>query len=111
MSFVEKVMSGKYPQLEKLFTNHFAKIIDNVFDNMSSNGDFEELDEFEPAKPEPRKSDPDGMVSLATYDRVTDLLEDERRRYEALMRERDVLKLEKATLQAKLDAAIHELST
>jgi hypothetical protein len=107
MSFVDKILSGKYPQLEKLFQKEFGKVVDEVFGSLN----FDELDESEPAKPEPRKSDPDGKVSLATYDRVTDLLEDERRRYEALMRERDVLKLEKATLQAKLDAAIHELST
>ena len=32
-------------------------------------------------------------------------------KHEALMRELDVVKMEKATLQAKLDAARHELST
>lgn len=107
MSFVDKILSGKYPQIEKLFQKEFGAVIDEVFGSM----DFEELDESEPAKPEVKKADPEGKVSLATYDRVTDLLEDERRRYEALMRELDVVKLEKATLQAKLDAARHELST
>lgn len=107
MSFFDKILSGKYPQLEKLFQKELAKVVDEVFNSI----DFDELDESEPAKPEAKKTDPEGRVSLATYDRVTDLLEDERRRYEALMRELDVVKMEKATLQAKLDAARHELST
>jgi hypothetical protein len=109
MSFVDQIMSGKYPQLEKLFHKEFGKVVDEIFGSLN----FDELDESEPAKKSDAKkpSDPEGMVSLATYDRVTDLLEDERRRYEVLMRERDVLKMEKATLQAKLDAVRHELST
>ena len=107
MSFIDKILSGQYPQIEKLFQKEFGKVVDEVFGLISS--DFEELDEFEPAKK--TQDDPDGKVSLAAYDRVTDLLEDERRRCESLKRELDIVKKEKATLQHKLDAARHELST
>jgi hypothetical protein len=109
MSFVDKILSGKYPQIEKIFQREFGKVIDEVFDALSS--DFEELDEFQPAKQPEAEKQAGGTVSLETYDRVTNLLEEERIRHEATRRELDVVRQERATLQYKLDAARHELST
>ena len=109
MSFVDKILSGKYPQIEKIFQREFGKVIDEVFDALSS--DFEELDEFQPAKQPGAEKQAGGTVSLETYDRVTNLLEEDRIRHEATRRELDVVRQERATLQYKLDAARHELST
>ena len=93
MSFVEKILSGKYPNIEHLWRKEIDKIIDEVFDFMTTKGDFEEMDEFVPAKSD------------------SELLQEERERHEATKRLLDVARQEKATLQAKLDAAKNELLT
>lgn len=105
MSFIEKILSGKYPQIEKLFQKEFDKVIEEVFGMLST--DFEELDEYEPPA-EPAKPD---TVPMEKYDRLNELLQEALARHEATRRELDVVRQERATLQYKLDAAKHELST
>lgn len=94
MSFVEKVLSGQYPQLEKLWRKEFEKVIDKVFSQ-----DFDELkdDAVEPA----------GCKGCDCQRQIREQWD----RLEATRRELDLAKLEKATLQYKLDCAERELQT
>lgn len=106
MSFIESLLSGKYPQLENLWRKELGKVIDEAFTMLTTLGEFDEIDEHEPAA-----ATVSGSVSLETYDRVTDMLNEERNRHEATQRELDLVRKEKATLEYKLAAAKHELST
>jgi hypothetical protein len=96
MSFVEKVLSGEYPQIEKLWRREFEKVIDKVFSQ-----DFEEL---------ARTDAPAATVSACGCDCQRQIRE-QWDRLEATRRELDLAKLEKATLQYKLDCARRELQT
>ena len=103
MSFVEKVLSGEYPQIEKLWRREFEKVIDKVFSQ-----DFEEL---------ARTDAPDSRDLAATLAAAPCGCDCQRQireqwdRLEATRRELDLAKLEKATLQYKLDCARRELQT
>ena len=93
MSFVEKVLSGQYPQIEKMWRREFDKVIDKVFSQ-----DFEQLQEDD------EKTPCQGCDCQRQIREQWD-------RLEATRRELDLAKLEKATLQYKLDCARRELQT
>jgi hypothetical protein len=100
MSFVEKVLSGEYPQIEKLWRREFEKVIDKVFSQ-----DFEELaNAVEPGRTVAAESPACGCDCQRQIREQWD-------RLEATRRELDLAKLEKATLQYKLDCARRELQT
>lgn len=99
-NFVEKLLSGQYPQIEKMWRAKFDEILDRAFKDIDFNDDG------------PPISD-DVAVSVLRADllRVESVLEEERSRLEAVSRELSVVSAERDALQYKLDAARRELLT
>jgi len=100
MSFVEKVLSGQYPQIEKLWRQEFEKVIDKVFSQ-----DFEELSDTDAGRDRTVAESPACRCDCQRQ------IREQWDRLEATRRELDLAKLEKATLQYKLDCARRELQT
>lgn len=98
--FLEKLLSGRYPQIEKMWRVKFDEILDQAFKNIDFDDDA------------PPISD-DVAVSVLRADllRVESVLEEERSRLEAVRRELAVVSAERDALRYKLDAAKRELLT
>lgn len=98
--FLEKLLSGRYPQIEKMWRVKFDEILDQAFKNIDFDDD------------SPPISD-DVAVSVLRADllRVESVLEEERSRLEAVRRELAVVSAERDALRYKLDAAKRELLT
>lgn len=89
--FIDRILSGKYPQMESIWRKEFEKMVDEVFgkiDLKPEDGGLE--DEFEEVDPE--------------LDRLEELLVEERMRHEATKRELHVTKSELKAARYKLGA-------
>lgn len=95
--FLEELLSGKYPQIERLWRSDFARIVDEVFS----------------PKPEHYTDDIDDDFDAGRADavRLEDLLRQERSLHDRTRRELEVARAERDALRYKLDAVRKELST
>lgn len=94
--FLEELLSGKYPQIERLWRSDFARIVDEVFS----------------PKPEHYTDDIDDDFGRdADIERLEGLLRQERSRHDRTRQELEVARAERDALRYKLDAVRKELST
>ena len=95
--FVEKMLSGRYPQIERLWRAKFNQILDEALKDIDFDDDA------------PLISDEAGL--RADLLRLEGVLSEAQSRLEAAVRELAVVKAERNALQYKLDSARRELMT
>lgn len=108
--FLNRILSGKYPNLESLWKTEFEKLVDEVFSKI----DMSDLDEFVDDAGLDDEFDTDSYVERelnteiealrADLSRLEDQFCEERQRHEAAKRELAVVKAELKAAQYKLGA-------
>lgn len=103
MAFLDKLLSGRYPNLDSLWTKEFNRVADEVFAS---------IDLTDESEAEPQLTEPVSVETMlqGELDRLTAVHEETVSRLESAMRQLDVVKAERNTLQTKLDALREALS-
>lgn len=92
--FLEKLLSGRYPQVEKVWRARFNKILDQAFENLDFNDELV-----------------DPVDVKADVVRLEAVLDEERSRHAAVRRELEIVKVERDELLYRLESAKRELLT
>lgn len=94
--FFDKILSGKYPEVEKLWTSEFGRIVDELFGVKPGPDDYvDDIDDVD---------DPVELGLRADVDRLEALVLELRQRCDQLVREVGVVRAERNALQYKLDS-------
>lgn len=99
--FFEKILSGKYPEVEKLWTSEFGKIVDELFGSEKPGPD-DYVDDIDDVDDDAGEAVSAGL--RADVDRLEALVLELRQRCDQLVREVGVVKAERNALQYKLDS-------
>lgn len=98
-NFIDKLLSGKYPKLESLWTTEFERLVDEVFNRIDLPADLDD---------EPVDEDSEVEEELAS---LWTALNEERQRHEATRRELGMVKAELKAAKYKLGAVQAAMST
>lgn len=97
-SFIEKLLSGKYPKLESIWTTEFERLVDEVFNRIDLPADLDD-------EPVEESEVEEELASLWTA------LNEERNRHEATRKELGMVKAELKAAKFKLGAVQAAMST
>lgn len=96
--FLEKILSGKYPEVEKLWSSEFGRIVEELFGpaKVEQPGPEDYVDDVDEVD--------DSVGVTADVDRLEALVGELRQRNDQLMREVRAVSAQRDALQYKLDS-------
>lgn len=107
-SFIDKLLSGKYPKLESLWVTEFERMVNEVFNRLDLQEDIPDgpagLDsDFDESETE-RELNVEVIALRGELQRLEEVLKEERSRHEVVKRELGVVKAELKAAKYKLSA-------